>query len=233
MKVQKKWLHTHPFEPFLPLGATHLIVGTLPPPRFSGGALKKGDVNFSYGSIDGQLWPILERIYGLELSYENSEEAIAERKTFLEHYGIGICDIVAHCFREKIDASDLGMYEVVLRDFFHYLQKVPSVHTLLFTGGGSKNGPEYFFKRYAKQQGIVFEQVCEQIPRKHQFVFEDRILKTYSLIAPSGAANRAVGSIQEYKAQKAKNSDFTTLDFRMAQYKKYFPPLIEDPDESP
>ena len=233
MNVQKKWLHTHPFEPFLPSGATHLIVGTLPPPRFSVGALKKGDVNFSYGSIDGQLWPILARIYGLELSYENSEKAIAERKIFLKYYGIGICDIVAHCYRKKIDASDLGMHEVVLRDFFHYLKQTPSVETLLFTGGGSKNGPEYFFKRYAKQQGIVFEQVSQQLPRKHQFVFENRLLTTYSLIAPSGAANRAVGSIQAYKTQKAKNPNFTTLDFRVGQYRKFFPSPIEDPDESP
>ena len=32
--------HTHPFKPFIPENATKLIVGTLPPPRFTNGTLK-------------------------------------------------------------------------------------------------------------------------------------------------------------------------------------------------
>jgi hypothetical protein len=50
----------------------------------------------------------------------------------------------------------------------------------------------------------------------------ERIIKTVSLTAPSGAANRAVGSMEEYKAIKRKNPDFTTLDFRIRQYSEYF-----------
>ena len=42
--------HQHPYKPFIPEGTTKLIVGTLPPPRFSFGELKKDDVNFCYGS---------------------------------------------------------------------------------------------------------------------------------------------------------------------------------------
>ena len=45
--------HTHPYPPFNIENATKLIVGTLPPPRFTEGTLKPGDVNFCYGSIDG------------------------------------------------------------------------------------------------------------------------------------------------------------------------------------
>ncbi|MGB0656824.1 MAG: uracil-DNA glycosylase family protein, partial [Flavobacteriaceae bacterium] len=114
MNVQKMWLHQHPFEPFLPKEATHLIVGTLPPPRFSYGNLKPGDVPFCYGSIDGQLWPILDRMYSLDLRFENSAAAVEERKAFLNQTKLGICDIVAHCYREKLDASDMGMQKVQL-----------------------------------------------------------------------------------------------------------------------
>lgn len=64
------FVHTHPYEPFLFTAATKLIVGTLPPPRFSQGDLKEGDVNWCYGSRDGQLWPILNRIFKLNLSFE-------------------------------------------------------------------------------------------------------------------------------------------------------------------
>ena len=97
----KMWLHQHPFELFLPKEATHLTVGTLPPPRFFYGDLKSGDVPFCYGSIDGQLWPILDRIYSLDLRFENSAAAVQERKTFLTQINMGICDIVAHCYRKN------------------------------------------------------------------------------------------------------------------------------------
>ena len=77
------FIHKHPYKPFIPENATKLIVGTLPPPRFSKGIFKKGDVDFCYGSIDGQLWKILDEIFHLNLLFEPTKEAILERKDFL------------------------------------------------------------------------------------------------------------------------------------------------------
>ena len=77
------FLHTHPYEPFLFPEATKLIVGTLPPPRFTKGELKDDDVDFCYGSRSGQLWPILDKIFNLELKYETTAFAAKQRKDFL------------------------------------------------------------------------------------------------------------------------------------------------------
>ncbi len=115
--------HIHPYAPFNLKGATKLIVGTLPPPRFTTGILKTGDVHFSYGSIDGQLWPILDRIFDLGLVYEDTDKAIQQRQDFLRSRQIGICDIVASAERVKVDASDIGMEAMELRDLFGYLAK--------------------------------------------------------------------------------------------------------------
>ncbi|MEL6919149.1 MAG: hypothetical protein AAFO99_15640, partial [Bacteroidota bacterium] len=138
------FLHTHPYEPFLFKEATKLIVGTLPPPRFTTGDLKADDVDFCYGSRNGQLWRILDVIFNLGLIYETTEEAIKQRRDFLLQQKIGVCDIVASAERDKVDASDLGMQNIKLRDMIGYLEKYPKVHTLLFTGGNSKNGPEFY-----------------------------------------------------------------------------------------
>lgn len=216
------FLHEHPYAPFFPKGATKMIVGTLPPPRFSQGNLKPGDVNFCYGSIDGQLWPILNKIFDLNLKFETSRAAIHARKAFLTARGIAICDIVKSAKREKIDASDLGMQEVQLRDLIAYLSDQTTIDTLLFTGGNSKNGPEYFFRRHLKSYNMSLKVVDDQVPRIHEFQLEDRTIKTVSLTAPSGAANRAVGSLQYYKDRKAANPDYNTLDFRIEQYRKFF-----------
>ena len=218
------FLHTHPYEPYLFKEATKLIVGTLPPPRFTQGDLKDGDVNFCYGSRDGQLWPILNRIFNLNLSFETTERAIAERKAFLQDRKIGICDIVASAERKKIDASDLGMQDIQLRNLLGYLEQCPNVDTLLFTGGNSKNGPEYFFRKHLKENNINLEVVSNIVPRIHSFTHPTTKLKikTVSLTAPSGAANRAVGSLDSYKKMKAEDPSFNTLDYRVMQYRAFF-----------
>ncbi len=216
--------HTHPYKPFIPRNATKLIVGTLPPPRFTTGNLKPDDVNFCYGSRDGFLWPILDRLFDLNLKYENSEAAVNQRKDFLVKRGIGICDIVESSRRIKIDASDTGMQEVELRNFIEILRKNPGIETLLFTGGNSKNGPEYFFRRHLRElgEGIKLKVVSNIVPRVHQFLLDGRSINTVSLTAPSGSANRAIGSMDLYKFQKAKDPEFNTIDFRILQYKGYF-----------
>ncbi len=62
---------------------TKLIVGTLPPPRFSTGELLEKDVDFCYGSYYNSLWLFIDKIHNLNLRYDNSQEAIEERKQFL------------------------------------------------------------------------------------------------------------------------------------------------------
>ena len=218
------FVHQHPYAPFLFDGVEKLIIGTLPPPRFTTAELKEGDVDFCYGSRNGQLWPILNRIFKLDLLFENTNEAIQQRKRFLELHKIGVCDIVERAERQKVDASDLGMENIQLRNILRFLEDYPTVHTLLFTGGNSKNGPEYFFRRHLKKYGLHLELVNNKIPRIHQFVHPatQKSIKTVSLIAPSGAANRAVGSLEEYKRLKDENPNFNTLDFRVLQYQKFF-----------
>lgn len=216
--------HVHPYPPYIPPNATKLIVGTLPPPRFSSKELKEGDVDFCYGSRDGQLWQIIDGIFNLNLKFETSEEAILQRKNFLHEYNIGICDMVSWAKRMKIDASDIGIQEFGLRDLVKILQKHPKIDTLLFTGGNSKNGPEYFFRRNLKKYGGTLKVLDSTMPRIHQFKLpeSDRIIKTVSLLAPSGAANRAMGSLASYKKMKRENPGLTAIDFRVEMYRPFF-----------
>ncbi|WP_420572335.1 uracil-DNA glycosylase family protein [Kordia sp.] len=231
------FFHKHPYQPFIQPNTEKLIVGTLPPPRFSTGKLLEKDVDFCYGSYYNSLWLFIDEIHNLNLRYDNSQAAIEERKQFLIQHKIGVCDIVDSCEREKIDASDLGMQNIQLRDVISYLQKYPSIHTILFTGGNSKNGPEYFFRRHIKQYNLKLEVVSDVVPRIHQFDLslaadkdskkiskqtQSRYIKTVSLTSASGAANRAVGSIPLYRKLKAENTKFTTFDFRVLQYREFF-----------
>jgi len=235
--------HRHPYAPFIQHDTTKLIVGTLPPPRFSTGELLEKDVDFCYGSYYNSLWLFIDKIHNLNLRFDNSKEAIEERKQFLTAHKIGVCDIVESCERAKIDASDLGMQNIKLRNLIGYLKEFPNIDTLLFTGGNSKNGPEYFFRKHLKEFGLKLELVNNEVPRIHQFVIDSetresaksdtpvsssavetslRTIKTVSLTSGSGAANISISKIPLYKHLKAKDSAFNTFDFRVMQYREFF-----------
>lgn len=214
--------HSHPYPPYILNDTKRLIVGTLPPPRFSTGKLNDADVDFCYGSSNGLLWKVWDKIYNLDLVYENTQEAIAQRKAFLQRERIGICDIVGAAYRDKIDASDLGMMHVELRDLLGILKQYKNINTLIFTGGNSKNGPEYFFRKLLKKAGLKLTCLDDNVPRKYQFDWVGRTIITHSLTAPSGTANRAIGSMESYKQNKEKNPNYSTIDFRVEQYSKVF-----------
>lgn len=213
--------HRHPYQPFVYKTTTKLIVGTLPPPRFSTGELLEKDVDFCYGSYYNSLWLFIDKIHDLGLRFDNSQQAIDERKQFLIKQNIGVCDIVESAEREKIDASDLGMKNIVLRNIIGYLEKFPSIDTLLFTGGNSKNGPEYFFRKHLKTHQLKLELISNEIPRIHQFSLGKRVIKTVSLTSGSGAANISISRIPLYKQLKAKNPKFNTFDYRVMQYREF------------
>lgn len=227
------FLHNHPYPPFIKDNTEKLIVGTLPPPRFSTGELLEQDVDFCYGSYYNSLWLFIDKIHNLDFRYDNSEKAIVQRKQFLIKNRIGVCDIVASCEREKIDASDLGMSNVKLRDIVGYLKEYPNIKTILFTGGNSKNGPEYFFRRHLRDYNLKLELVTNELPRIHQFQLpviasemkqsakSERTIKTVSLTSASGAANISISKLLLYRQLKAKNSEFNTFDFRVMQYSEY------------
>lgn len=214
--------HFHPYKPFLQNDTKKIIVGTLPPPRFCSKEFKKKDVNFCYGSQDGLLWKALDKIFDLNLVYEQSQKAIDQRKEFLIKNQIGVCDIVNSCKREKIDASDLGMSHIELRDILGYIEKYTEIETIIFTGGNSKNGPEYFLRQVLKKENIKYELVSSEIPKVHKFSFKNREIKTISLTSPSNAANRSIGANLYYKKKKLENCTYSTFDFRVEQYSKVF-----------
>lgn len=108
-----------------------------------------------------------------------------------------------------------------MRNIIGYLKEFPNIDTLLFTGGNSKNGPEYFFRKHIKLFQLKLELVCNEVPRIHQFTLNGRVIKKVSLTSGSGAANISISRLPLYKHLKAKNTAFNTFDFRVLQYQEF------------
>ncbi len=215
------FFHFHAYKPFIFKDTKSLIIGTLPPPRFCTKQLKQKDVDFSYGSQDNLLWQVLDKIYNLNLLYDNSKKAIQQRKEFLIKQNIGICDIVESCFREKIDASDLGMKNIKLRDILKYLKEYKNIQKIIFTGKNSKNSPEYFFRKTILDN-YKLEKIENSKIRTHKLIFNNRQILVYSLTSPSNAANRSIGANELFKQKKVLNPNYNSFDFRYEEYKLAF-----------
>ncbi|RXJ95130.1 DNA glycosylase [Malaciobacter molluscorum] len=213
--------HFHPYKPFIFEDTNTLIIGTLPPPRFCEKDFKDGDVDFCYGSKNNQLWPAIDKIFNLNLLYDNSNKSINQRKSFLKKNYIGICDIVESCHREKFDASDLGMQNVKLRNIIEILENYKNINKIIFTGKNSKNSPEYFFRKQISNTYTMKLKENEFI-REHTINISNRKITIFSLTSPSNAANRSIGSSNLYKLRKKQNPNYSTFLFRVDEYKFAF-----------
>ena len=168
------------------------------------------------------LWPVLDEIFQCSFRYDNSAEAVRDRQDFLRWQQLGICDIVESCRRVKIDASDLGMEDIQLRDIVEQIRLYPTIDTLIFTGGNTRNGPEYLFRRQLRSYGLRLQGVTQGTPRINRFFIQDREITTVSLTSPSNAANMAIGGNPLYKQRKKANPSYSPFDFRVEQYRKVF-----------
>ncbi len=141
---------THPYEPFIPAGATKLIIGTIPPPRFCKDpqVLEQDDVNFYYGSKDNYFWEILSEVFKEELDYANTQKAIDQRKKLLEIQKVGITDIIAHCEHKKDSASDKDIEYPSHKDLKKLLEENPQINCLIYTSEFVKKQVNDYFKTY-------------------------------------------------------------------------------------
>jgi len=127
-------IEKHPFEPYIPKNATKLIIGTIPPPRFSKKRLNDDDVNFYYGSNKNNFWNILGEIFNISFNKRNNDEEIEKRKSFLKNNNIAICDIVKRTKRKKKDsANDRDLEVIEYLDILNLLKTNPNINSLIFT----------------------------------------------------------------------------------------------------
>jgi G:T/U-mismatch repair DNA glycosylase len=140
----------HPFEPYIPKNAKSLIIGTIPPPRFCKKELqlKYSDVNFYYGSEDNHFWRIIDKLYNLELKFENTDEAIEQRKDFLDSINVGITDIVDSCIHKNNSASDKNLENINCKNLKELLKTNEQIDTLIYTSTFVKTLVNRYFKTY-------------------------------------------------------------------------------------
>ena len=197
---------THPYPPFIPKGATKLIIGTIPPPRFCKEKidLYDDDVNFYYGSRDNSFWSILEEIFEEKLIYKNISEAVEQRKTFLEKNRIGITDIVAECIHDNDSANDKDLKDIKRKDIGVLLTDNPEINTLIYTS-------EFVKKQINEHFNNTYHSIDQTNKKKQTVRINGKLYQVRILYSPSPLALINMGKDGTFK-RKEQYKEFLTED---------------------
>lgn len=210
-------METHPYKAFVPKGAEKLILGSIPPWRFTVDdnpavnklkELQPGDIDFAYGSRINRLWKILSDVF--KTGSLDSPEKI---KLLLRNRKIAISDVVHRCRRipEK-SALDQNLKDI---EFNHSIKEIltdnSSIRTILFTSAFvEKLFFKYFSVRTEKHKGH----------KSFILPHDGRRIRTAVLYSPSNMALRGIRQNKEFKLRNSQDGRFSADDFRAEQYRQ-------------
>lgn len=118
----------HPFKPFVPQGATTLIIGTFPP------LAQYQDFKFYYPNNTGnRFWIIMEYVFNHKFQYWKDDVAAEERKALLEREHIAITDMIEKCIRTNGNSSDKNLSEIEFRNVYKLLKDRPAIQKVILT----------------------------------------------------------------------------------------------------
>lgn len=177
----------HPYDPFIPSHADKLIIGTIPPARFcqSQATLKSRDVPFYYGSSDNQFWPLIGQVFQQSFLYDNSAQAVEQRKSFLAKKGVGITDIIQSCDREEEGASDDQLKNIACKEIKSLLRANTSIKTLIYTSEYVKRLMYKMYRIQHKSSGMD--------PKIKFLQWDAQLYEVRILFSPSRNALRNMG----------------------------------------
>lgn len=183
----------HPYCPFIPEGATKLIIGTMPPYRFckTPKELYEDDVDFYYGSKDNDFWNLLSQITGAKLDKKNTETAIIQRKALLSKLHIGITDIIEQCTHINGKSTDDSLDDIVLKPINELLSHHPEIDSLIYT---SKSIIKHIYKIADKYHSwdTPKEGNTLDTPKESTIMIGGKRYKVIVLYSPSPSASRKV-----------------------------------------
>lgn len=166
---------TNPFKVFTPSNARYFILGS-----FAAKDGKEGhNYNWYYSNGRNKFWPILEKVYGVELRDKKTQQKLFEKLS------IAIADIIYQC--ERVGNSSL---DVSLQKFIYNYSPIAKtlaanpIQRILFTS----RFVETHYRRHFKELINKFPQVelitlPSPSPRYASMRFEEKI-RVYSQYLP-------------------------------------------------
>ena len=161
-------IETHPFEPWLPVNAKLLMLGTFPP------APKRWAMEWYYPNFTNDMWRIFGLIFfGNKLHFvdeANKTYRLNELKQFLKEKGVALFDTALRIRRTTGTASDKDLEIVEPADLDGMLRSLPECKAVLAAG-------QLATKVFTEHYNIDARNL--KMGEYRTFDFEGRTLKLY------------------------------------------------------
>lgn len=161
-------IETHPFEPWLPVNAKLLMLGTFPP------APKRWAMEWYYPNFTNDMWRIFGLIFfGDKLHFvdeANKTYRLNELKQFLKEKGVALFDTALRIRRTTGTASDKDLEIVQPADLDGMLRSLPECKAVLAAG-------QLATKVFTEHYNIDARNL--KMGEYRTFDFEGRALKLY------------------------------------------------------
>jgi hypoxanthine-DNA glycosylase len=181
-------IESHPFEDFIPENTKHLIIGTFPtnPTNL--------EFDFFYSGRENLFWNIMENVFNHNFINGNGNQAVEERKHFLESRKIGITDMIKVCYRKNNLSTDENLFPIILNDIFKILQEKKSIETLVLTSRTEVFGALGILKTYFVQKELILNQPPKRVDKilESRFLFENN--REIKLLVPYSPSPRLISN---------------------------------------
>ena len=164
----------HPLEPFLPVGARLLMLGSFPPQRV------RWSMDFFYPNLQNDMWRIVGLIFFQDKEhFLNPEKKVFDKDRiieFLNDKGIALYDTASAIRRLQDNASDKFLEVIEQTDINLLLKQIPMCKAIVTTG--------------QKATDIIREQIEVKEPTvgtSEPFEFGDKAMKLYRMPSSSRA----------------------------------------------
>ena len=161
-------IETHPFEPWLPVNAKLLMLGTFPP------APKRWAMEWYYPNFTNDMWRIFGLVFfGDKLHFvdeANKTYRLNELKQFLKEKGVALFDTALRIRRTTGTASDKDLEIVQPADLDGMLRSLPECKAVLAAG-------QLATKVFTEHYNIDARNL--KMGEYRTFDFEGRALKLY------------------------------------------------------
>ncbi len=154
----------HPFGPLANASSKVLILGSFP-------SIKSFEADFFYAHPRNAFWPIMERLFGVELPDTQS------RKAFALSRGIALWDVYASLERKNGNSSDANLVKASPNDIPRFLQAHPSVRHVFCTGRKAYDA----CKKHYPDLGVTCTLLPSTSPAYAAMPFEEK-LKAYAVL---------------------------------------------------
>lgn len=134
---KREYLTHDALPPFLPEGATILILGSFPSP-------KSRECGFYYGHPQNRFWKTLAGVFE-----DDVPQSLEQKKAFLDRHHIALWDVIASC--SIVGASDSSIADVVANDIPSVVTKQP-IQLIVTTG---KKADALFHKYFKDDETIA------------------------------------------------------------------------------